>query len=36
MRGWEEWDAQVDNSEDEDILLDNVTATSWDEQEWAW
>jgi antitoxin MazE len=34
--GWAEAFAQVANTEDEDILLDNVMATSWDEQEWVW
>jgi antitoxin MazE len=34
--GWTEAFAQLAKSEDEDVVLDDVIATSWDEQEWEW
>lgn len=34
--GWAEAFAQVAGNEDEDILLDSLTATVWDEEEWEW
>jgi antitoxin MazE len=34
--GWEEAFAQMADNDDEDIVLDNITATVWDEAEWEW
>jgi antitoxin MazE len=34
--GWAEAFARIASNEDEDILLDNVIATTWDEEEWEW
>ena len=34
--GWAEAFARMSSNEDEDILLDDVIATTWDEVEWEW
>ncbi|AFY95196.1 AbrB/MazE/SpoVT family DNA-binding domain-containing protein [Chamaesiphon minutus] len=34
--GWAEAFARVSSNEDEDILLDDIIATTWDEEEWEW
>ncbi|PSB51936.1 AbrB/MazE/SpoVT family DNA-binding domain-containing protein [Chamaesiphon polymorphus] len=34
--GWAEAFSQMSSNEDEDILLDNAIATTWDEEEWEW
>jgi antitoxin MazE len=34
--GWAEAFARISSNEDEDISLDNVIATTWDEEEWEW
>jgi antitoxin MazE len=34
--GWAEAFARISSNEDEDISLDNVIATTWDEEKWEW
>jgi antitoxin MazE len=34
--GWAEAFARISSNGDEDISLDNVIATTWDEEEWEW
>jgi antitoxin MazE len=34
--GWAEAFAQMTANEDTDVLLDNLTPTTWDEEEWEW
>jgi antitoxin MazE len=34
--GWAEKFARMSDTEDEDILLDSVSVTTWDEEKWEW